>query len=78
MFENLREFLEDTDVKDKFELSFIDLNEEDLNHYPDEQKIIEKGHKLPLTLIGGKVAFKGAVDNMRTYLIVSRMHKDLD
>ena len=78
MYEELKTFLEDTEVKDKFELSFIDLNEDDLNNYPNEQKIMEKGHKLPLTFIGGRIAFKGAVDNMRTYLIVNKMHKALD
>ncbi|MBZ2174367.1 hypothetical protein K8M07_03810 [Schnuerera sp. xch1] len=77
MYEELKKFLEDTDVKDKFELSFIDLNDNDLNHYPKEQRFIEKGHQLPLTFIEGKVAFKGPVDNMRTYLIVSRMYNTL-
>lgn len=77
MYEELKKFLEDTDVKDKFELSYIDLNEDDLNPYPNERKVIEKGHKLPLTFIEGKVAFKGPVDNMRTYLIVSKMYNTL-
>ncbi|WP_312906984.1 hypothetical protein [Tissierella praeacuta] len=73
MYEELKKFLEDTDVKDKFELSFIDLNEDDLNRYRNERKFIERGYQLPLTFIEGKVSFAGQVDNMRTYLIVSRM-----
>lgn len=78
MYEELKTFLNDTDAKNKFELSFIDLNDDDLNNYTNVKELIEKGHKLPLTFIGGRVAFKGAVDNMRTYLIVSKMHKSLD
>lgn len=78
MYEGFKEFLKDTDVKDKFELSFIDLNEDDLNRYPSERKLIEKGLQLPLTFIEGKVAFEGQVDNMKTYLIVSKMYNRLE
>lgn len=73
MYEELKVFLEDTDVREKIELSFIDLNEDDLSHYQNIKQFIEKGYQLPLTFIDGKLAFTGQVDNMKAYLILSRI-----
>lgn len=73
MYEKLKSFLESTDVKDKFEMEFIDINKDDLSNYPNEQKIIEKGRKLPITFIAGKPAFSGKVDEMKMYLTLKRL-----
>ncbi|MBM7615087.1 hypothetical protein [Alkaliphilus hydrothermalis] len=73
MYKDLCRFLEQTDVKDKFEMTFIDLEEENMEDFENAKKVIERGLKLPITLINGKPAFSGKVDQIKTYQIVKRM-----
>lgn len=76
MFEELKKFLEDTDVNDKIEIEFIDIDKDDLSKYPEEKKYISgTTHQLPITFIAGRAAFSGHVDNMKTYLILKRLSK---
>jgi len=73
MYNDLYKFLEQTDVKDKFEMTFIDIEENDLSQYEDAKKVIDKGYGLPITLIGGKPAFSGKVDNYKAYKVLQKM-----
>ncbi len=75
LFEGLKTFLEDTDVNEKFDIEFIDIDKDDLSKYPKESKSINAGYQLPITFISGRVAFSGQVDNMKTYLILKRLSK---
>ncbi|MFT9495966.1 hypothetical protein [Anaerosolibacter sp.] len=73
MCEDLEKFLQETDVKEKYELSFIDLKEADLNHYENAKKVIDRTPERPLTFIAGRLAFKGKVDNFRAYQVLKRL-----
>lgn len=75
MYEELKIFLEDTDVKDKVEIEFIDIDKDDLSKYKEERKVLNVGYQLPITFIAGKPAFSGQVDNMRAYLMLKRISK---
>lgn len=73
MYEKLKNFLGNTDVKDKFEMEFIDITEDDLSNYPKERKVIKRGYKLPITFIAEKPVFSGKTDEMKTYLTLKRL-----
>jgi len=73
MYNELYKFLEQTDVKDKFEMTFIDLEEDDLTNYENAIKVIDKGYQLPITFIDEKPAFSGKVDNFKAYQVLKRM-----
>ncbi len=60
-------------MKDRFELIFIDLLEDDLNGYEKEKKFIEKGYQLPVTFIAGKPSFSGKIDNRKAYKILKKL-----
>lgn len=73
IYKELKAFLENTDVKDKFEMEFIDVSNDDLDKYSKEIQFIHDGYRLPLTFIAGKPAFTGQVDKMRTYLVLKKL-----
>lgn len=70
MFKELKAFLKDTDVNDKFDIEFIDIDKADLSKYPKERKIINTSYQLPITFVSGKAVFSGKVDKMKTYLML--------
>ncbi|WP_246579341.1 hypothetical protein [Alkaliphilus flagellatus] len=73
MYDELYKFLKETDVKDKFEMTFIDLEKDDLTDYENEGKVIDKGYQLPITFINGKPAFSGKVDQFKAYQVLKRI-----
>ena len=73
MYEELKTFLEDTDVKDKIEIEFIDVDEDDLSKYPKEKNLLNKGYRLPITFISSEPVFSGQVDNVRAHSILKRL-----
>lgn len=73
MYNELSNFLKETDIKDKYEMTFIDLEEDDLSNYEDAKKVIDKGYQLPITFIGEKPAFSGKVDSYKAYRVLQRM-----
>ncbi len=62
MYEEIEQFLRDSDMKGQYEMSFIDVLEDDLTDYENEKKILDMGYQLPITFIGGQPAFSGKVD----------------
>ncbi|WIV11099.1 hypothetical protein [Proteiniborus sp. MB09-C3] len=60
-------------MKDKFEMEFIDITEDDLSNYWKERKILKRGYQLPITFIAGKPVFSGKVDEMKIYLTLKRL-----
>lgn len=67
MYNELNDYLQSTELKDRCEFSFIDLMEDDLVGYEYEKSIINKGYQLPITFINGKAAFSGKLDNKKVY-----------
>ena len=73
MYNDLYKFLKETDVKDKFEMTFINLEEDDLSNYENAKQVIDKGYQLPITFIAGKPAFSRKVDSYKAYQVLKRM-----
>ncbi|MFZ5975694.1 MAG: hypothetical protein ACOYU3_09920 [Bacillota bacterium] len=71
MFDILEEFIEASDIKDKVELRFIDLFEEDIDGYADVSKAISRGFMIPLTAIDGKLRFHRGISNELIYEAVA-------
>lgn len=73
MYEELKGFLEQTDIKDQFEMEFIDINKDDLSSYGEAGEIATRGYQLPLTFIAGDPIFSGKVDNYKAYLTLKKL-----
>lgn len=73
MFNELNQFLQKTDVKEMYDMSFIDLMEDDLIGYEKEQNVISKGYQLPIIFIEGKPVASGKVDNKKIYQFIKKL-----
>ncbi|ABR48002.1 hypothetical protein Amet_1832 [Alkaliphilus metalliredigens QYMF] len=73
MYDEVNQFLRNTDMKDKYEMAFIDVIEDDLSGYEKVKEMLDKGYQLPLTLVAGRAAFAGKVDNEKLYQILKRI-----
>ncbi len=62
-------------MKDKFQLKFLDILEDDLADYEEEMKVLEKGYPMPITLIEGKTIDAGKMDEDKIYRILKRTKK---
>ena len=76
MYEELNQFLQNTDMKDRFEMTFIDLMEDDLSGYEKEKEVLDKGYQLPITFVAGKPAFSGKVENEKVYEILKNILRE--
>ncbi|QNO15302.1 hypothetical protein HYG86_11270 [Alkalicella caledoniensis] len=72
MFEEMNEFLVKKGMKDKVNVKFIDVMEDDLTGYENEVDILNQGYPLPITFIEKQAAFAGKVDNQKLYSILKR------
>lgn len=70
MYNELNEYLQSTELKNSYDMSFVDLIEDDLAGYDFEKSIINKGYQLPITFINGKAAFSGKLDNKKVYAFI--------
>ncbi len=73
MYEELKGFLQQTDIKDQFIIKFIDLDQENLSDYEKEFKIINEGYQLPITFVQGEPIFSGKVDQFKAYLTLKKV-----
>ncbi|KAB3531897.1 hypothetical protein F8154_12360 [Alkaliphilus pronyensis] len=73
MVEEVRELVNNNDLKDRVEVFFIDIMEDDLTLYPEEKKLIERGYQLPLTFLNGKLGFYGKIDTNRLLIALKSM-----
>lgn len=73
MFEEIKGYLVEKGIKDKVNMKFIDLMEDDLTGYEEEVKIVNQGHPLPITFIGKQPAFAGKVDNDKLYEVLKSL-----
>ena len=71
MFEQLEEFIQASDIKDKVELQFIDVIDDDIDGYSDINRAMEKGFVIPLTAIDGKLRFHRGISNEMIYEAVN-------
>jgi hypothetical protein len=61
MYDELVTFINDSNAKDKVDLSFIDIEKDGIEAHEDVRKAIEVGNRIPFTAIGGVLKFQGGV-----------------
>jgi len=72
LYKDFEEFIKKSDVKDKTELSFIDVNNQDLEKYKSIKKALEIGYTLPIICIDGSPLFYGGISD---YIIYEEIKK---
>lgn len=69
LYNNLNSFLKTTDVTAQVEVSFIELNDKNINS--DEKSrvldVIERGFESPITVIDGIIRYCGGISNSLVY-----------
>jgi hypothetical protein len=61
MYDELVSFIDSSNVKEKVELHFIDIEKNGLENHEDVKNAIEVGNRIPFTAIGGALKFQGGV-----------------
>ncbi|MDT8900298.1 hypothetical protein [Anaeroselena agilis] len=67
MYQELVEFMEQSELKDKVALQFIDVMADNLDGYESVKKVLDKGLGLPVTAINGKAIFYGGLSVPKIY-----------
>ncbi|MFZ5973908.1 MAG: hypothetical protein ACOYU3_00675 [Bacillota bacterium] len=76
MFEQLQDFIEASDMKDRVELAFIDVINDDMDGYADVNMAMERGFMIPLTAIDGKLRFHRGISNEMIYEAITESQTD--
>jgi hypothetical protein len=61
MYDELVSFINESQVKDKVELCFIDIEKDANGSHEDVKKAMEVGNRIPFTAINGALKFQGGV-----------------
>lgn len=69
MYSQFMSALEESEVKDKVEVKFIEMDEGKLES-GDIQEILNKGFKLPLTAVNGNIRFHGSIPFSTIYRVI--------
>ncbi|WP_222927259.1 MULTISPECIES: hypothetical protein [Thermosediminibacter] len=67
MYDEFVEFIQNSDVKDKVDIKFIDVMEDSLDGYDAVKTMLEKGYGMPLTAVNGRLRFYGGISNEMFY-----------
>jgi len=67
LYKDFEEFIKKSDVKDKAELSFVDITKQDLEKYSNIKKALEIGYTLPIICIDGSPRFYGGISEYMIY-----------
>ncbi len=72
MFEDVQVQLMGTDVKDHIDLTFVNVEEEDIQTYEYARKAVENGYGYPLTAIKDRVRFHNSIPASQIYRLVKQ------
>ncbi|OWZ82786.1 hypothetical protein [Natranaerobius trueperi] len=72
LFNELVDFINDSDLAAKVELNFIDVNETDMDNYPEAKKSLDNELPIPLTTINGKPTMYGGINKELIYRKVKK------
>jgi|LSQX01.3.fsa_nt_gb hypothetical protein len=60
-------FLSRTKLRDRIDISFVDILMDDMDNYQSVLDAMEQGYTLPLTAINGDIKFYGGISNKMIY-----------
>ncbi len=61
LYDELYQFIVNSNVNDKVELVFIDIEEDSIENHPEVKSAIEVGNRIPIIAIEGVLKFQGGV-----------------
>jgi hypothetical protein len=73
MYDEFVEYVSTCELKDQVETQFIDIFSDGLESYPQILEAMNRGLKLPLTAVGGRLRFAGGISNSRIHQAVSKI-----
>ncbi len=73
LYRELEDFINNSDVKDITELSFIDIENNDLEQYGNVKKAVDIGYPLPLTRLNGELVFYGDITGAALYNEIKKL-----
>ncbi len=74
LYGKMEVFINGSDVKDITELSFIDIENNDLEQYGNVKKAIDIGYPLPLTRLNGELVFYGDIKGAALYNEIKKLN----
>lgn len=63
----LQKYIESTDVCDKTDIKFVDINADDIKSFPEVKKAMSEGCSLPIVVINGRLRFYGGISGRVLY-----------
>lgn len=67
LYEELLQFLQGSDVKERVELEFLDIRKVNVLDYDDIRVLFDRGYELPYCVIDGIVRYYGGISNDLIY-----------
>jgi len=67
LFYSLVDFIELSDVKEKVDLEFIELDKNKIGGSAEIEEILERGFEAPIVVIDGIVRYYGGISNLLIY-----------
>jgi len=65
MYQELVDYINNSDIKDSVELSFIDLMENDIDSYPAILQLLNRGFSPPVISIGNQKYLYGGISKVQ-------------
>lgn len=75
-YDNLKLFLEQSDVKDKFILEFIEVDSKAILNYEELREYIKEGYTTPYIIIDGVFRYYGGISNNLVYNDIKELTKN--
>jgi len=72
MYFSLIRYLQSSDIGDKVDLHFIDINEPAMANYPTAKSMLQKGSPMPLLSINGDIKYSGSIPYETVYQDIKR------
>lgn len=73
MYFSLLKYLNSSDVADKVDLHFVDINEPAMANYPAVKSAIQRGTPVPVVSINNSIKYSGSIPYESVYQDVKRM-----
>jgi disulfide oxidoreductase YuzD len=72
IYEQVVKFIESSDLKDEVTMNFIDVLEDNMDDYDYVRDLLERGYRLPLTIINTKAKMHGGISPDKVYKLIKQ------
>jgi len=72
MYDSLIKYIESSNIKDKVQIKFIDVINDNIKDYPTALNLLRKGYALPLVIVNGVAKFYGSLPYEAIYIEIEK------